>query len=303
VSLVQTGDGGGTWVPVSAPPVPPATATDALAAQRVRFANLKDGWVFGPGLWSTHDGGVRWARVSLPGASGAQVSSLEASAGSVHAVLLDGPKLRIESSPVGSESWQPSPLELPVGAGPVPEAQLVLQGPAGWLVEVNRVVVGGGRLQGGRWTAWDPPCLDAGGPAVLASSSMADVVAVCNEGLWTGPEVAIRAYESGDGGTTFRRLAAVLPKGSDGDVARPGPRTIAVAGSTDAGTPTITATFDEGVTWRTVYRGKARRVLRELGFTSATQGVGVETAPDGLGGRVLLTHDGGRTWALLRLGS
>src|SRR5919197_966364 len=104
----------------------PATSTDALAAQRVRFANLNDGWVFGPGLWSTHDGGVRWARVSLPGASGAQVSSLEASAGSVHAALLDGPKLRIESSPVGSEAWQPSPLELSVGAGPVPVARLVL---------------------------------------------------------------------------------------------------------------------------------------------------------------------------------
>src|SRR5437867_4156130 len=49
VSLVRTGDGGTTWVPVAAPPVPPATATDALAAQRVRFANLSDGWVFGPG--------------------------------------------------------------------------------------------------------------------------------------------------------------------------------------------------------------------------------------------------------------
>ena len=36
MSLVRTGDGGTTWVPVAAPPVPPATATDALAAQRVQ---------------------------------------------------------------------------------------------------------------------------------------------------------------------------------------------------------------------------------------------------------------------------
>jgi photosystem II stability/assembly factor-like uncharacterized protein len=303
VSVVQTGDGGATWVPIPAPPVPPASATDALAAQRIRFANLSDGWVFGPGLWSTHDGGNHWARVSLPGASGAQVSSLEAASGRVHAALLDGPKLRIESSPVGSEAWQPSPTELSVGAGPVPAAQLVLQGDTGWLVEVNRVVVGGARLQGGRWTVWDPPCLDAGGPAVLASSAPADLVAVCNEGLWTGPEVAIHAYESSDGGTTFRRLEATLPKGSDGDVARADTHMIAVAGTTDAGVPTITATFDEGRSWRVVYRGRSRRVIRELGFTSVMQGVGVETASDGLGGRVLMTHDGGRTWAPLRLGS
>jgi photosystem II stability/assembly factor-like uncharacterized protein len=303
LSLAQTGDGGATWVPRQAPSVPPASATDALAAQKVRFANLNDGWVFGPGLWATHDGGIHWARVTLPGASGAEVSSLEAASGQVHAALLDGPKLRIESSPVGADAWQPSPLELSVGAGPVPSAQLVLQGNTGWLVEVNRVVVGGARLQGGRWTAWDPPCLDGGGPAVLASSNPSEVVAVCNEGLWTGPEVAIRAYESADGGSTFRRLPSTLPRGSDRDAGRPGPRSIAVAGATDAGRPTIVATFDDGATWRNVWRGNARRVLRELGFTTAWQGVAVETSSDGLGGRILMTHDGGRTWVPLRLGS
>lgn len=302
-ALVRTSDGGGTWTPVPGPQVPPAAAPDALAARRIRFANLSDGWVFGPGLWATHDGGMRWARVLLPGASGATISSLEASSGRVHAALLDGPKLRIESSPVGADAWEVSPLELPVGAGPVPAVQVVLHGDAGWLVEVNRVVVGGARLEGGRWSRWDPPCLDAGGPAVLASSSPTDVVAVCNEGLWTGPEVAIRAYVSSDGGLQFRRLPAVLPKGSDRDVARPAARTIVVAGETDEGAPLINATFDEGATWRTVYRGRSGRVLRELGFTTATRGVAVEAGTDGRGGRVLITRDGGRTWAPGPLGS
>ena len=302
-ALIRTSDGGSTWTAVAAPPGPPAPSPDALAARWIRFANLNDGWVFGPGLWATHDGGARWARVSLPGASGATIASLEASSGRVHAALLDGPKLRIESSPVGSEAWEASPFELPVGAGPVPAAQIVLHGDAGWLVEVNRVVVGGARLVGGRWSSWAPPCLDAGGPAVLGSSSPSDVAAVCNEGLWTGPEVAIRAYVSSDGGSTFRRLPAPLPKGSDRDVARPVTRTIVVAGETDEGAALINATFDEGATWRTVYRGRSRRVLRELGFTTAAQGVGVEAGTDGLGGRVVMTRDGGHTWTAVRLGS
>jgi hypothetical protein len=302
-AVLRTSDGGGTWTTVPAPAVPPASAPDALAARWIRFANLSDGWVFGPGLWATHDGGARWTRVSLPGASGATISSLEAVSGRVHAALLDGPKLRIESSPVGSDAWQASPFELPVGAGPVPAAQIVLHGDAGWLIEVNRVIVGGARLEGGRWSSWTPPCLDAGGPAVLGSSSPVDVVAVCNEGLWTGPEVAIRAYASSDGGSTFQRLPAVLPKGSDGDVARPDTRTVVVAGETDEGAALINATFDEGTTWRTVYRGRSRRVLRELGFTTAAQGVAVEAGGDGLGGKVLMTRDGGHTWTPLRLGS
>ena len=139
-AMARTGDGGTTWSPAPAPPavVVGGPGQGASGISGLRFANLQDGWAYGPNLWATHDGGTTWARVTIPGlAANAPVFALETAGGIVHAAVLDGGNFRVASSPVAGDNWTVSPVQVPVGAGPVPAVQLVLSGAAGWLVRTT----------------------------------------------------------------------------------------------------------------------------------------------------------------------
>lgn len=254
----------------------------------VRFADLQNGWVFQPDLWATHDGGAHWSRPLLDRVPvDAFVMALETSAGVVHAAV-QGDGLDIESSPVGRDSWQRSPTTLEVGAGPVPYTVLVLHGDAGWFVEVDRTVIAGARLSGGRWSTWQPPCLTANGPLALAASTQNDLVAVCDEGVW-GPPMpeATRAYLSHDGGASFQ-LSPVKVPGFAPVIASASPQWAEVGAA---------ETFDGGRTWAPVLPAAAA-MPTEIGFTSATQGVLIanDHQVDSPGGGMLMTFDGGHVW-------
>jgi len=190
-------------------------AGDRAVRHRVMPAGVEDqrqraddGWIFLPDLWVTHDGGAHWTRQSV-----GQVLALEAASGTVHAAVLaaDQPQFAVLTSPVHGDAWQPSATKVDAGAGPVPRAQLVLHGTAGWLMIVNRTVAGGARLAGGRWIGWQPPCMDGRGAVELAASSASDLVAVCNEGEWNDRPHVARAYMSHDGGSSFGLVPTPLP--------------------------------------------------------------------------------------------
>jgi photosystem II stability/assembly factor-like uncharacterized protein len=87
VSVRRTVDGGRTWKISGAP----GTAPEAVGAtlplttsgvEQIRFADTRDGWIFGPTLWVTHDGGTKWRNQKTNG----NVLALEAVGGSVCAV-------------------------------------------------------------------------------------------------------------------------------------------------------------------------------------------------------------------------
>jgi photosystem II stability/assembly factor-like uncharacterized protein len=296
LSLLHTIDSGRTWASIPAPPTTPSTGYLSGGVQSVRFADANDGWIFSPDLWATHDGGAHWARVGLPGAdANAIVFDVEAAAGVVHAVALtataDQPVNQIYTSPVGTDRWQPSTTTVGVGAGPVPRDQFVLQGSAGWMVAIDRTIVGGARLVDGRWLSWQPPCLQANGPATLAAAGASDLYAVCDEGIW-GPApggTAVRAYLSTDGGTTFRRTWSRLPPGCCGVIASPQPGVAVVAGGTGA-SGGLYATFNNGGSWTPVFPSG---VDADLGFTSRGQGVAIDTTT----GTMIMTFDGGHHWS------
>ena len=180
VGLATTDDRGQDWRPVNGPPVPFGEG-DVGSVRSVRFANDRDGYVFGGDLWVTHDGAATWQRVTPPGADDSStVVAVETSGGTTFAVFTTGEGFRIASSPATNDDWQLDPLVIPYGAGPVPSIQLVLHGSAGYLFENDRVATAGARLGGnGRWyDEWIPPGTDAGGPALLAASSETDLAAV-----------------------------------------------------------------------------------------------------------------------------
>jgi hypothetical protein len=259
----------------------------------LRFADARNGWAFGPDLWATHDGGATWARLTIPGLpADAAIFALASAHGTVHAVVLDGQDYRVASSPVGADDFRLSAARVPVGGGPVPLVQLVLSGAAGWLIENDRIVVGGARLVNGAWATWQPPCADVVGPAFLAASSPTDLAAACDVGL-LGTPTGDHLYVSHDGGSTFVELGAAVPLPAPAQVASASPSVIVVGGR-DATGAVLVATFDGGRTWAIVARLGAV-TISDLGFTTAAQGV-VITAPADGPARLLMTRDGGHTW-------
>jgi len=254
----------------------------------------------GDDLWATHDGGRHWSRPDIPGLHSADLgpapypTDLEAAAGVVRLVFPGNPAFTIESSPVHTDDWTPSPSTLPHGAGPVPSGQIVLQGTSGWMVETNRVIGPGARLDKGAWVPWDPPCLQAGGPAELAASDSRHLVAVCDEGLIAGPSPrAVRTYFSSDGGTTFQLADRSLPPSSYGPIASPSPGVVIMVTTGSYGRDyDLIGTFNDGLTWKMVYRQRSAIAWAYIGFTTPNQGVAL--ADDGT---LLMTFDGGHHWA------
>jgi photosystem II stability/assembly factor-like uncharacterized protein len=295
---MRTADAGRTWTPIPAPDAPifPSPSQVTPGISRLRFADARNGWAYGPDLWATHDAGATWNRLTISGLpADAAVVALEAGNGSVHAVAFDGQGYRIATSPVGTDDFRLSAFRVPVGAGPVPVVQLVLSGAAGWLLENDRTVVGGARLVNGTWVAWQPPCLNVVGPAYLAASSATELAAACDVGLWSSP-TGSHLFVSHDGGATFAEAATAVPLTMTGQITTASPSVI-VVGGTDATGAVLVATFDAGRTWSVVARlGTADPV--ELGFTTATQGVLVAASGDAPG-TFWMTRDGGRTWSVV----
>ena len=338
LELRETTDGGRIWFARTLSTAILSAAdrevNGRLAAQyydqlNVRFANTQDGWIYGslPGptppagvdfiepvqyLWSTHDGGRDWRRQSFAwlGKYGS-LFDLEAANGTVY-VMGDNKTnhVTVESSPVGEDSWHVSNAEqlgLPAG-GAQPSGSIVLDGSSGWLVVGNdRETSGAARLSAdGRWVPWTPPCTSVGNSfATPAASSSATLVAVCTMGGFAqglSPQAPPGAklesswlYFSHDGGNTFGAGPELLWLAYNyyGVLASPAPGVIFLGRPAGAGA--LMASFDGGTQWNEVYRAQPFY----LGFTSATQGVGLVGSPLGANGTntMIMTFDGGHHWA------
>jgi photosystem II stability/assembly factor-like uncharacterized protein len=313
LTLARTLDGGRTWDPAPAPPLTVTNEVDATRGVTVRFGNASDGWIYmrqPASLWSTHDGGASWHRVAVPALTAqATIMAMEVAAGRVQlAVIPDSSStIHLEVSPVSSDRFADSDSGVSIGAGPVPTTQLVLQKSQGWLLEGDRTVVGGARLNGSAsWTNWTPPCQTGNGPATLAASTPTDLVAVCLEGEW-GPARNLPAgsrtpsawlFRSSNGGAGFEPVGPLPGQIEAAMVASPAPSTVVVGGAA----PGLTASFDGGHSWQTVYRSEQVQTWSYLGFTTLTQGVAIGS---GAGGTSLLamTRDGGHTWTAVSFGT
>ncbi len=297
LALARTQDGGATWTSVTLPPTNFLSLAGGSGVDGIRFADQQDGWAYGSQLWATHNGGTSWTQITLPGLNSSTgeipIQGLETAAGTVNAVYSGASGFDIATSPTGSNAWVVSPTRISYGAGPIPEAQLVIQGSSGWVVENDRVVSGGARLQSGAWSAWTAPCSTANGPATLAGSSSLDLIAACDVGLYGGSgSPTEEAYTSANGGGAFTALATALPAACQGIPALASPTaSVAAAGCGEE----IVSTFDGGGSWATVFTGSGN--ISYLGFTTPTQGVAIDVPVTSSTGLLLMTHDGGHTWA------
>jgi photosystem II stability/assembly factor-like uncharacterized protein len=87
-SIVRTNDDGATWAgipaPTDGPENPQSGSIISSGVSEIRSADNLNGWVFGPDLWSTHDGGEAWSDHVGTGAT--RVVDLESSGGDVYVV-------------------------------------------------------------------------------------------------------------------------------------------------------------------------------------------------------------------------
>jgi hypothetical protein len=340
-TLRSTADGGRTWSAERLPAAllaaadrrySSAAAEYAVTSLNVRFADARDGWVYGGVpvrirqsgfasyesraiLWSTHDGGRHWAQQPLRGL-GTQDTILDLEAARGTAWLMESNArdgVTVRRTPVGRDDWTvaPTPLLGSPAGGLQQTGDFVLAGGAGWLVEGNdRGTTGRARLSGGRWVSWTPPCAHVGDSfAVPAAASSDDLVAVCVMGGFAdslGPSAPRGAtlgsswlYFSNDGGVSFKAGPELArddfsdPAATGGPIASPIPDTILI-GRFDPRTNgrELIASFDGGRDWAILAAG----LPIFLGFTSPSQGVAILQSANGTTS-MIMSYDGGHHWA------
>ena len=336
VALAQTTDAGRSWFARPLPAslvaaadrkvggVPADLYDSASVGLNVRFADPRDGWIYGglavpthpassaaaaieATLWSTHDGGLTWHQQPLRGlGSQASIFDLEAAAGTAH--LMESSTaggVSVKSSLATHDRWSVSNavrLGSPAGGGQQTGA-FIFQGSSGWLVEGNdRGTTGSARIAHGRWVSWTPPCASVGHSfAIPAASTANNLVAVCVMGGFayplskSAPPGATLGsswlYFSTDAGRTFDAGPELRPHAFTffGVLASPSPRTI-LLGHGVGSAQELVASFDGGLHWTDVYRGTPLF----LGFTTPRQGVAIIGSSKSTA--MIMTFDGGHHW-------
>ena len=278
--LVQTHDGGKTF---TALPVPKdALAGDAdpaagAAATDVRFGSANDGWLYGNGLWATHNGGYAWNKIKLPG----PVNRLAAANGIVWALVRTngGNSQQLWRSPVGSDKWTQVPSVTVGTPGDVA------------LIGTRVVVLGAGPSKewvskdGTKFTAHASPCTTAMAAELSASGS-----------LWAKCVTGTAAYvaTSADG-IRWRPVKST----SDGS-SPPNSLALGARGADDAllalgANEPLSDLYADGTKQPASRPPDLGASIGYLGFTTVSVGYAID------GTNLWRTDDGGDTWSRLQI--
>lgn len=312
VALARTTDSGSSWVALPAPTAGYVAHGDSFtstapAVSEVRFADELDGWIYGPSLFATHDGGATWQRLNL----GASVVSLETSGGYVDAVVSP---CTVEQECTGSlEVYQAratgGAFNL-VLTGPSTESvggdsfHLSLHAPVGF---VNMSGVGEPNqadfyatqnlAEPSGWKVFPDPC------AVTSGYSVGAFVAPDTTSLYTlcgGPgaagsveKVVVKTQNA------ISSVAGTAPLGGDPEgLAATSSGTLVVSAA--SGASWLYRSTDGGATWTTAETYTDGGIgFNDLGFTTATQGVvvhGLPGPPGNYASQLLISTDGGASW-------
>ena len=283
-AILRTNNGGSTFAGI---PSPPVGASDLF---QLRFASPIDGYVFGPELWQTSDGGATWANVPIPG----QVTELEAADDEAYALVTSAGSATSTSNelltaPVGSQQWRQVPTPAPLGYG----AQFALSGP-------NLYVLGGNgdqvllysSDQGAQFSQRADPCTAGlGGSLTAAVDGSSTLWAACPTGMMAD------ATLSTDGGVTWRVAMAtglfpnslkLVAASSSVALASPAPETLSGA---------VVRTTNGGSTFAVVQSGSSPSAISWVGFSDPSRAYAI------LAGGLVESIDGGATWHSVALKS
>ena len=321
--IARTDNGGRSWTALPGPPAYLSTSSSGTYCSRqpcvdhLRFATATIGYLFGPSLLITRNGGVTWTRVTSP-----PVESLEPGAGQGVRVVYNhdgcpGPcQRKVEAAPAGSEDWR---VLLTIGqvSSDAVSSQVVRSGHEAIYVPIyGNLAAGAGTQQttifrsldaGHSWVRLADPC---GGTAAqvrdaidLAAAPGGVIAVLCT--TRDGGSFSVRT--STDDGTTWRPRAPVptseqfLP----GRIAAASATDLAISNNVGGGSGSFTyrlmLSTDGGTHWSTVVSDREQlhpttpNYGGYLGFQNSLVGRWV-----GYPHAIWTTTDGGRNWTQRR---
>ncbi len=341
VRVEHTSNAGRTWTTAAVPnPLQRVMRTttpdlDPFAQLNIYFANAENGWIYGfvPSgnangttnavLWSTHDAGRKWYRISLASLGlRFAVLSVGASHGQVYTIGWNTDQtFGLWRSPITTDSWRRihTPTLTSAAGGTAMEGALVFKGTSGWLMVGNdRGVTGAARLTSlGQWVKWAGPCATVGGnfavPVAYSPTSLVDVCTIGGFGgdVTPGTPKQLKMstnwiFTSHDGGLTFtptHQIGVGIPtmwiNQVPGLPASPSPGAIFVAKLINKGQTSpehLFATSDGGRTWTSVYTASPQTAAIQLvTFASPRLGAAIVQITSSTSFLIVST-DGGRTW-------
>jgi photosystem II stability/assembly factor-like uncharacterized protein len=268
--VARTTDSGQHWQALPDPPAVPEGdygCSGRACAAHVTFASPRVGYLYGPALLMTSDGGRHW----LP-QPGPLTETLAVAGGTAYRIAYDhsgcpGPcQPSLQEAPAGSAHWRTlaSQLTEPDRSG---TAQFAISGPdllvalygslAGPLPAT--AVVYRSADGGGTWQRADDPCTSFG-PSGPGQEDDLTGLAAAPGGFFAGVctvRVSLRTFviTSADAGATWQETPATPPGQWNTLVAAAGPATIALASGPSGGngkyTTTLVLTTDGGRQWVT----------------------------------------------------
>jgi photosystem II stability/assembly factor-like uncharacterized protein len=285
-AILRTTDGGRTFTALEAPRATLAGRLSTSGYSQMRFADLRNGFAYGPDLYATHDGGTTWAPVDV----GGDVIDLAISDGEVYATVSpDGSDSgRLMRSPVGQDQWTTVAAAGEVSGGLwVHGHEVIVQSGNGGGYGTDLLVSQNGGESFSRQPAPSP-----GLPCDFQAQSPQTIWAECATGTESGVWYA-SDYVSG--------FATVHGSGLP---PLPNSAVFAAASNTTAvvGYQQLYRTSDAGKTWTpTGPSGIAQWTY--IGFTDSTHGValGFVGSTAQANERLYYTTDGGESYHLVAL--
>lgn len=305
-SILETRDGGRSWAGLPAPQALIFGATGdcerSACVSSIRFANEHVGWVFGPRLFVTTDGGAHWSEEPSP-----PIGALEAVGGRVFRVVGDQPQpqclpycdFRVEEGTVGSSTWRPLPSPSFDGGSP----QLMLEGPRLYVAAFHNPAGGAGdahaslvrSLDSGRtWQKLDDPCgVDANGENDAYSFAAAPrrfLAVLCLGRGNSDSRFMVTSVDAGRTWSSHRQLPGGFPLKIGAGSSRAVSSWIAGNGRQNS----IATTLDGGRTWKTaltIERPDGPTGPLFLGYQDDRTGRAIFG-----GGEIWTTRDGGLSW-------
>lgn len=314
--VMRTADGGRSWAPLSIPRAAADVGHDGCSNDTpptpcvagIRFATVSTGYLFGPSLLVTEDGGRTWSSRPAP-----QIADLEVQGGRIVRLVqsCSGCTRSLQIAPVGSDTWTSVPTPEGVSSLVVADKDtmyLVAATPVGAGPGNSLVFRGSGS---GSWSPLGSPCdgASAGGAgsplqlvsiaatgAVLAAECASAQIAPQQAGYQQGLRVSVDSGQHFGPQLTIPRSAGYDGGSSAEQLAVGSANTMVVVG-TEGGVQT---TSDGGHTWEMTLPPATPAEINTGMCYSCQAGSGFETpevghvvTPDNT---FWTTRDGGRHW-------
>jgi photosystem II stability/assembly factor-like uncharacterized protein len=283
-SIARTDDAGTNWYGVPAPIT--GMPSGANGVSQIRFLNDQDGWVYGPQLWATHDGGRTWTEIPT---DGKRVVALETAGSGAYALFANctgtGPdfaasctSFTLMSARSGSDTWSPVGPQTTNVQGNPQDAQIALTSIRGYLLAPD-----GSVLTGALGMTWNKvgtaPCAPSG--HLFGTITSVTSMLVC-----PGDHTV---YTSTDGGGLWQKVSSY-----PANLTATGAAVSPVGGYVLATTNGLY--YLRGSTWglATVDGAVSPDGYSYIGMTTDTQGIAL--SGPGSTGYLWVTENGGQTW-------